>query len=80
MGSFLPSLFYEAVMEQVTVLAGTFSAYRIGFLQGAIGAVYYAPERENIIKIEMDLELPNELIIQVSGELKNEVTILKAVV
>ena len=80
MGSFLPSLFYEAVIEQITVLAGTFSAYHIGFLQGAIGAVYYAPERENIIKIEMNLELEDQLIIQVSGELKNEVTSIKAIV
>lgn len=79
-GTFLPSLFYEAIMEQVTVLAGTFSAYHIGFLQGAIGAVYYAPERENIIKIEMNLEIQDELIIGVSGELKNEVTSIKAIV
>lgn len=63
--SWTPLAFYTLGKEDVTVLAGTFSAYKIDSLIGNYFEYYYAPVAGNIVKI--DVVLPN-------GELHAELT------
>ena len=77
--TYLPGLLYSADLDVITVKAGTFDVYDIGFFEGLFGSIYYAPEVKNIVKIEVDFELPDELKIEFFGELKNEVTINKLI-
>jgi len=66
----LPMLPYNATMEQVTVEAGTYDAYNIKFLEGLFGSIYYAPAVGNIIKAEANMEIPDQLLVDFHGELK----------
>jgi hypothetical protein len=77
--TYLPGLLYSADLEEITVKAGTFEVYDIGFFEGLFGSIYYAAEVKNIIKIEVDFELPEELKIEFFGEMKSEVTIIKSI-
>jgi len=64
--SWTPLAFFCQDKRDVTVTAGTFSAYKISTIIGEFFEYYYAPEVGNIIKI--DATLPNGAV---SAELKS---------
>ena len=66
----VPELLYNATVENVTVYPGTFSAYNIGFFEGLLGAVYYAPTVGNFIKAFAELNLEDSIYFKFNGELK----------
>jgi len=67
----LPQLFYNASIEDVTVKAGTFSAYNIVFVEGLIGSIYYAPVVGNMIKAQAEFSVEDMLSFRFNGELKD---------
>jgi hypothetical protein len=66
----IPMLLYTANAEEVTVQAGTFTAYDITFFEGLLGSIYYASATGNIIKAEAEMDIPDQLAIRFHGELK----------
>ncbi|MBE3122308.1 MAG: hypothetical protein IMZ53_06275 [Thermoplasmata archaeon] len=54
--SWIPLAFYCQDKQDVTVAAGTFSAYKISTIIGEFFEYYYAPEVGNIIKIDSTLQ------------------------
>jgi hypothetical protein len=65
----IPILQYNATIEDITVDAGLFSAYKIEFVDGLFGSIYYAPDAGNLIKTAVNMEIPGEMLINVYGEL-----------
>lgn len=65
----LPPLAYNATVEEVTVAAGTYTAYKIQFFEELFGSIYYAPAAGNIIKAEAEIDAEG-LIVSFHGELK----------
>ena len=69
-GMSTPEVFYNATIEDITVKAGAFSAYKIEFYEGMLGSLYYAPEVGSIIKVEAELDLEEMGYFKFHGELK----------
>ena len=67
----LPQILYSASVEEVTVGAGTYTAYNIDFYQGLLGSIYYAPDAGSIIKAVASLDIPGELLVKFEGELQS---------
>lgn len=66
----LPALTYNTTVEEVTVAAGTFSAYNIKLFGGLFGSIYYAPDVGNIIKAEAEMDTEG-IFVSFHGELKD---------
>jgi len=69
-GLYLPQLLYNATIEEITVLAGTYDAYKLAFFQGLLGSLYYAPVAGNLIKAQAELDVPGSFYLNFEGELK----------
>lgn len=67
----LPQLLYNANLEEVTVTAGTYDAYKLEFFEGLLGSLYYAPVAGNLIKAEAELDVPGSFSLDFEGELKS---------
>lgn len=67
----LPQLLYNATLEEVTVTAGIYDAYKLAFFQGLLGSLYYAPIAGNLIKAEAELDVPGSFYLNFEGELKS---------
>jgi hypothetical protein len=66
-----PMLAYSAIIENVTVPAGTFSAYNILFFEGMLGDLYYAPTAGSIVKAEAGLDMEDQFNAYFKCELKS---------
>lgn len=66
----IPELFYNATIDNITVKAGTFSAYNIVFYEGFIGSLFYAPTVGNVIKAQTEFSDSDMLNFKFHGELK----------
>jgi hypothetical protein len=66
----IPQLFYNATVEDITVKAGTFSAYNIVFYEGLLGGIYYAPSVGNMIKAQAEFSIEDMLNFKFYGELE----------
>ncbi len=66
----LPALAYNTTVEEVTVTAGTFTAYKIQFFEKLFGSIYYAPAAGNIIKAEAEMDTEG-IFVSFNGELKD---------
>ncbi|UCF12753.1 MAG: hypothetical protein JSW06_00455 [Thermoplasmatales archaeon] len=67
----VPVLQYSATAEEVTVKAGIYDAYNIVFFEGLFGSIYYAPVAGNVVKVEANMDVPDQLMVAFNGELKN---------
>lgn len=67
----VPMLQYSATAQEITVEAGPYDAYNIDFFEGLFGSIYYAPAAGNVVKIEANMDVPDQLLIVLNGELKN---------
>jgi len=67
----LPMILYNCSNESISVEAGTFDANRIDVLAGMLGSYYYAAEPEFLAKIDVDLEVEDQLVVTIQGELKS---------
>lgn len=65
----LPILMYSAKEEMVSVQAGNYTAYNIGFFEGLLGSLYYAPAVGNYIKALAEINTM-DVILEIKGELK----------
>jgi len=66
----LPMLLYTANEEQISVEAGNYTAYNIGFFQGLLGSIYYAPAAGNYIKAVAEINTM-DIMLDIKGELKD---------
>ena len=66
----LPEIIYNATVENITVKAGMFSAYKIALYEGLLGSINYAPGVGNIIKTEAEMNLEDSLYFKFYGECK----------
>jgi hypothetical protein len=62
---------YLAKNENLSVGAGTFNSYNISFSWGLFGSIFYAPNVGNYIKAESVIDIPNQFMILIMGELKS---------
>jgi len=67
----IPMFDYSASTENISVEAGTFNAYKIQFAQGLVGSIYYSPSVGNFLKSEIVIEIPDQFMVLLIGELKN---------
>jgi len=67
----IPMFNYSASTENISVGAGTFAAYKIQFAQGLVGSIYYAALVGNFIKSEIVIEIPDQFMVLLIGELKS---------
>jgi len=65
----VPMFDYLAKAENISVGAGTFDAYNIGFAWGLFGSIYYAPRAGCIIKAQTVIEIPDQFTVLFLGEL-----------
>ena len=56
----LPMFDYNVNSENISVGAGNFNAYNIGFVWGLFGSVFYAPSVGNFVKAETVIEIPDQ--------------------
>ncbi len=64
-----PMFGYKVNSENISVGAGNFNAYNIGFVWGLFGSVFYAPSAGNFVKAETVIEIPDQFQVLFLGEL-----------
>jgi hypothetical protein len=67
----LPDLLYDAALEEISVTAGTYDAYKLNFFEGLLGSLHYAPVAGNLIKAQAELDVSGSLYLKFEGELKS---------
>jgi hypothetical protein len=66
----IPLIPYLIYQENISVQAGTFNTYNAELGLGLVGNSYYSPDAGNIVKLDINLDLPGQYTIKFSSELK----------